>query len=30
MQQGIGALTDFGPQAERLRQIATYIVSRNV
>jgi geranylgeranyl diphosphate synthase, type II len=30
MQQGIGALTDFGPRAERLRQIATYIVSRNV
>jgi geranylgeranyl diphosphate synthase type II len=30
MQQGIGALTAFGPRAERLRQIATYIVSRNV
>jgi geranylgeranyl diphosphate synthase, type II len=29
MQQGIEALTDFGPRAERLRQIATYIVSRN-
>ena len=30
MQQGIGALTNFGPRAERLRQIATYIVSRDV
>jgi geranylgeranyl diphosphate synthase type II len=30
MQQGIAALTDFGPSAERLRQIASYIVSRNV
>jgi geranylgeranyl diphosphate synthase, type II len=30
MQQGIAALTDFGPRAERLRQIASYIVSRNV
>jgi hypothetical protein len=30
MQQGIAALTDFGPSAERLRQIAAYIVSRNL
>src|SRR4029453_2939586 len=30
MEQGIAALTDFGPRAERLRQIAAYIVSRNV
>ncbi|MBM3222790.1 MAG: polyprenyl synthetase family protein [Candidatus Tectomicrobia bacterium] len=30
MQQGIAALASFGPRAERLRQIATYIVSRNV
>jgi geranylgeranyl diphosphate synthase, type II len=30
MQQGIAALTDFGPRAERLRHIASYIVSRNV
>ena len=30
MQQGIAALSDFGPRAERLRQIAAYIVSRNV
>jgi geranylgeranyl diphosphate synthase type II len=30
MQQGIAALTDFGSRAERLRQIATYIVSRNI
>jgi geranylgeranyl diphosphate synthase type II len=29
MQQGVAALTDFGPGAERLRQIASYIVSRN-
>jgi len=29
MQQGIGALADFGPRAERLRQIAAYIVSRD-
>jgi hypothetical protein len=30
MEQGIAALADFGPGAERLRQIATYVVSRNV
>src|SRR5262249_6354143 len=30
MQQGIAALNDFGRRAERLRQIAAYIVSRNV
>jgi geranylgeranyl diphosphate synthase type II len=30
MEQGIAALSDFGPRAERLRQIAAYIVSRNV
>lgn len=30
MQQGIAALAAFGPQAERLRQIAVYIVSRDV
>ena len=30
MEQGVAALTDFGPGAERLRQIASYIVSRNV
>lgn len=30
MQQGIAALADLGPQAERLRQIAAYIVARNV
>lgn len=30
MQQGIAALADFGPAAERLRQIAAYIVARNL
>jgi geranylgeranyl diphosphate synthase type II len=30
MRQGIGALAVFGPQAERLRQIAAYVVSRDV
>ena len=30
MQQGIAALAAFGPRAERLRQIAAYIVARNV
>jgi geranylgeranyl diphosphate synthase type II len=30
MQQGIGALAEFGPRADRLRQIAAYIVSRDV
>ena len=30
MEQGIAALADFGPRAEYLRQIATYVVSRNV
>jgi geranylgeranyl diphosphate synthase type II len=29
MQQGIDALATFGSQAERLRQIAAYIVTRN-
>jgi geranylgeranyl diphosphate synthase type II len=29
MQQGIDALAAFGSQAERLRQIAAYIVARN-
>jgi geranylgeranyl diphosphate synthase type II len=30
MQQGIAALADFGPAAERLRQIAAYVVARNL
>jgi geranylgeranyl diphosphate synthase type II len=30
MQQGIEALAEFGPGAEPLRQIATYIVSRDI
>jgi len=30
MQQGIAALADFGSRAERLRQIAAYVVSRDV
>ncbi|MGE3539239.1 MAG: polyprenyl synthetase family protein [Candidatus Tectimicrobiota bacterium] len=30
MQRGIAALAEFGPSAERLRQIAAYIVARNV
>ncbi len=30
MQQGIAALADFGPAAERLRQIAAYIVARDL
>lgn len=30
MHQGIAALADFGPAAERLRQIAAYIVARDL
>ncbi len=30
VQLALGALADFGPRAERLRQIAAYVVSRNL